>query len=194
MQGCRFRRPGVQLLHPNHQRTTRGRGTRARPTPLPPDWQPGEAGEAYARRLGLDPVPLAQRFRKTFTASGKCLADWAQRWALWCDEDAGARRTTAASAAPHAGLPVSRIERDAQGLTKSDRSFLAKWEAKMAADEHPGQLEELLGRVLSAEGRAELRRRQALTRKSLDRKAPEDISHLLQPRPSRHEIRSTARG
>jgi DNA-binding transcriptional ArsR family regulator len=146
----------------NHQRTTRERGARPRPTPLPPDWQPGEAGEAYARRLGLDPTPLAVRFRKTFLAKGTRLADWSQRWALWCDEDA-AEKAASATGARAAAAPAAARARDAQGLTASDRGFLAKWQAKIAAGEHPGQLEDLLTRVLTAEGQAELCRRKVAT-------------------------------
>ncbi|MBC9208917.1 helix-turn-helix domain-containing protein [Roseomonas aerophila] len=143
----------------NHQGTTRGRGASARPTPLPPDWQPGEAGEAYARRLGLDPAPLTVRFRKTFLASGKRLADWSQRWELWCDEDAAEKGSAAPTAAPTSAGPS--IERDERGLTSSDRGWLAKWQAKIDAEEHPGQLEDMLGRMLSQEGKAELVRLKA---------------------------------
>ena len=118
----------------NHQRTTRGRRAGPRATPLPPDWQPGEAGEAYARRLGLDPGPLTQRFRKTFLASGRRHAAWAARWAQWCAEDAAGRESAAASP-PCAAPATFRVERDAQGLTPSDRGFLATWQAKIAAGE-----------------------------------------------------------
>jgi hypothetical protein len=174
--------PGVQNLSSrgaesapkppgNHQRTTRRGGASARPTPLPLDWQPGEAGEAYARRLGLDPAALAVRFRKTFLASGKRQVDWAQRWELWCDEDADEKGAAAAST-PAAAAPAASAARDEQGLTAGDRGWLAKWQAKVAAGEHPGQLEELLAKTLTAEGKAELQRRKATTSRPAG-KAPE---------------------
>jgi hypothetical protein len=143
----------------NHQRTIREGGASARQTPLPPNWQPGEAGEAYARRLGLDPAPLAARFRKTFLANGRRLVDWSQRWELWCDEDAAEKGSATPTAAPNSAAPS--IERDERGLTSSDRGWLAKWQAKIDADEHPGQLEETLRRMLSQEGKAELARLKA---------------------------------
>ncbi len=125
----------------NHHRTTRGRGARAsaRPTPLPPDWQPGERGEVYARRLGLDPAPLALRFRKTFLASGKRLADWDARWELWCDEDAGERGISAATSAAPAPSGAALEGLDARAV-----AFVRSWQAKQAAGDSTAFSEQLM--------------------------------------------------
>jgi hypothetical protein len=96
-------------------------------------------------------------------AKGTLLADWSQHWALWCDEDA-AEKAASATGARAAAAPAAPPARDAQGLTASDRGFLEKWQAKIAAGQHPDQLEDLLTRVLTAEGKAELGRRKATLR------------------------------
>jgi hypothetical protein len=139
----------------NHQRTTRGRGASARPTPLPPDWQPSEEDADYARRLGLDPVPLALRFRKTFLASGKALADWSKRWELWCDEDA-AEKGTAAGVGSGSG-PVAAPHQDSR-----KQAYVAAWLKKRDAGEDTAFSEKLMADVCP-EALAEVRRIQGGT-------------------------------
>lgn len=144
----------------NHQRTIREGGARARPTPLPSDWHPGKAGEAYARRLGLEPASLAMRFRKTFLASGKRLADWSQRWELWCDEDAAEKATLPASdnAGGAAGAPVGSSDARV-------RAFVGTWLAKRDAGESTAYSEQLMAERCP-EALAEVRRIQAETSQS----------------------------
>jgi hypothetical protein len=105
----------------NHQRTTRGEGAQARATPRPLDrnWQPSEEDRNYARSLGLDPEPVARRFRDHFLASGRPLADVSARWRIWCDENAeragvtgsapAASATSAAAEPAEAAVPACEI-------------------------------------------------------------------------------------
>lgn len=58
----------------------------ARRTRLPPDWQPGPEGCAYAARLGYDEGWIgrqADRFSDHHRARGTLMADWAAAWRTW---------------------------------------------------------------------------------------------------------------
>jgi hypothetical protein len=59
-------------------------------TPLPDsaDWNPGDAGAAYARAKGLTAGQIAaewERFRDWHLSRGKLAADWDAAWRLWID-------------------------------------------------------------------------------------------------------------
>jgi DNA-binding transcriptional ArsR family regulator len=116
----------------NHHRTLGGGRVRARPTPLSQQWQPSREDEAYARRLGLDPAVVAERFRKQFVSTGKALANWSVRWELWCDEDA-AKTPPAANSNPTPPAGEAGVQAtDPDGLDASDRSWVVTWEKKRA--------------------------------------------------------------
>jgi DNA-binding transcriptional ArsR family regulator len=116
-----FGAPSAPQPPENHQRTTRGEGAQARATPRPldRDWQPSEEDRNYARSLGLDPKPVARRFRDHFLASGRPLADVSARWRIWCDENAeragvtgsapAASATSAAAEPAEAAAPACEI-------------------------------------------------------------------------------------
>ncbi|QTI82155.1 hypothetical protein IAI58_22650 (plasmid) [Roseomonas marmotae] len=149
--------PGVQNLSSrgaksahkppkNHQRTTRGRGARVRatPAPLPPSWQPSAGDAAYARRLGLDPAAVADRFRKHQRASGRACADWSARWELWCDEDAQKAGLASAGAAP-AGDAAPAPAEDEQ--VRRVRCWVERWQAKAAAGQSTQATESVMASV-----------------------------------------------
>lgn len=56
-------------------------------SPIPPDWQPNDAGVAYAKARGVNRGEI-QKFINHHTAHGKLMADWNAAWRTWCDNAA----------------------------------------------------------------------------------------------------------
>jgi hypothetical protein len=59
-----------------------------RPKPksqIKPDWEPDEAGIAYAKDRGIRIDQEVPAFRNRHTAKGEAMADWSAAWRTWCD-------------------------------------------------------------------------------------------------------------
>jgi hypothetical protein len=71
-----------------------------RKSPLPEDWDPGDAGLAYGRGLGIpDDVLKVEfgKFRNHQLAKGNEFADWNHAWRKWCDYAVEFARNTRSS-------------------------------------------------------------------------------------------------
>lgn len=70
---------------------------------LPPDWEPGTTGWAFASDLGLDPGRVIPQFRDYWTAAAGAKArkaDWPATWRSWCRREAEQRPRRGPNGAP----------------------------------------------------------------------------------------------
>jgi len=71
---------------PKSNRKATEREARVRGTRLPPEWEPGQQGRAYATERGIDPSTELESFRdhwQSATGAEALKADWDAAWRTW---------------------------------------------------------------------------------------------------------------